>query len=88
MAHIEGIKKALAAMQLTINSTVFAEYETRAKTELNEQLNEIKKIVVIMEDELKEDAAHTTKQIIEKSATLEDIYYNRGRLVQIKKIIR
>ena len=87
MTHIPQIKESLADIEHSIKNTVWPEYEKTIKAELLEKCQSISKEVDAMELELETDAKVCTTKIMEKATNFEEISYNRGRLVQIKKII-
>ena len=50
--------------------------------------NDMKIALDTLNDDLNEDVKIIHKKLISDSITMEDIMYNRGRLAQIKKVMK
>ena len=88
MSHIPEILKSLEKLELTIKTTVWPESENAIQDILLKDCEDMRKVVQTMQEELETHAKQAMELVMEKATDLHTIYYNRGRLVQIKKIIR
>ena len=87
MTYIPEISNSIEKIKSEINGIVWPPQEKALKDSLLILCDNMKKTLDSMTLELEGQQTAVTKQIMSEASTLENIMYNRGRLVQIKKII-
>ena len=87
MTYIPEISNNIEKIKSEINSIVWPHQEKDLQDSLLILCKNMKKTLDSMTLELEGQKIAVTKQILSEATTLENIMYNRGRLVQIKKII-
>ena len=86
--YIELLREKVQEIQLGVNSTVWGEAEGNIKKDMLALCSEMRIALDTLNDDLNKDVLIIHKKLICDSMNMEDIMYNRGRLNQIKKLIK
>ena len=86
--YIELLRGKTQEIELGINSAAWGESEKNIKKDMLSLCHDMRSAIDTLNDDFNKDVLIIHKKLICDSITLEDIYYNRGRLAQIKKVIK
>ncbi len=86
--YIELLREKVQEITLGINSTVWSEAEKDMKKQMLALCSDMRIALDTLNDDLNKDVLIIHKKLICDSMNMEDIMYNRGRLAQIKKVIK
>ena len=85
---VELLREKVQEITLGVNSTVWGEAEGEMKKQMLSLCSEMRIAIDTLNDDFSKDVLTIHKKLICDSMNMEDIMYNRGRLAQIKKVIK
>ena len=86
--YIELLREKVQEITLGVNNTVWTDSESKMKQNMLSLCSDMRIALDTLNDDLNKDVLIIHKKLICDSMNMEDVMYNRGRLAQIKKIIK